>query len=998
MKKWLKKITVFLLMVFLSCWMVSAQETTITGNVSLQNGESLPGVSVLVKGTSIGTVTDENGEFSLNVPNEANTLVFTFIGMKTKEVPITSSNIYNVILEEDTYALEEVVAIGYGTVKKSDLTGAVSSVKSEELDALPIRSIDQALQGRATGVQVIQGNGSPGASSTIRIRGTNSIQGGNDPLVIVDGFPVTGGLGSVSPSDIQNIEILKDASSTAIYGARASNGVIIITTKTGKSGKTKIDVNSYYGVQTLSKKLDMLNAEQFMEIANERAKNDNESELFFPNPSSITADTDWIDEITDPAAVQSHSITFSGGNEKVKFSHSFNYYDQDGVILESYYKKGTMRNNLEVAVTDWLTISNSALLVRSNSRSSSAGGESTAYGSALIAPPTVPVYDENGDYSDITPYAFSPGAIENPVAKLMESYNKSLTTRIFDNFYALVTLMPGLTLKSSVGIDYLTNQYEYYNNRKIKAGLPSGKGGKSTYENYSILNENTLNFSKSFENSNLNAVAGYTWQKYNSRNFSASSTGFVTDELMMNVLQSGAEPLPPSSGGTEWGIQSFLARVNYTYKDRYLITINGRADGASRFAEGNKWAYFPSTALAWRVSEEDFWNKGGNLSSMKLRTSWGVTGNQAISPFSTWQKMSSVTLAMGNQLQIGYAPGSIANKDLQWETTSQFDVGADLGILDERFRFTLDYYYKKTTNLLAQVDLPPSSGYNSSTQNIGEMENQGVEFNINGAILEGEFKWDASFNIYANKNKILKLSKGADVFASKVENMIPTMHILREGEPISMFYGYIRDGFTETGQVQYKDIAGRDEEGNLVYEPDGTVNDDDRDFIGSPHPDFQFGFNNTFSFKGFTLDLFLEGSQGFQIINGQREKLANSFYKGQNQLAEVYGNWWTPGNSDVDYPIPSVNNTFKQSDDWVEDGSYIKIRTITFAYNFDVNKIDWLENAQIYLNGQNLFTFTKYSGIDPEIAQFSSGDLRLGVDQYTYPKTKTISLGVKLGF
>ena len=962
------------------------QQQKVSGTVTdASNGDPLPGVNITVQGTTVGTVSDVNGKYSVDVADVNAILVFSFVGYVSENISVNGKSAINVSLVADIKSLEEVVVIGYGTVKKSDLTGAVSSISSSDISDSPVQSVGQALQGRASGVKVTRQNGAPGSNTIIQIRGTNSIMGGNEPLIIIDGFPLTGGLDSFDPNDIETLEVLKDASSTSIYGARASNGVLIVTTKKGKSGTMKIDFDSYYGVRSPTKLIEFLNAEELMKLANVRAVNDNEAKLFFPDPSLVTADTDWQKEIFGKATVQNHNLTLTGGNDKIRFSTSGNYFQEDGILMNTGFEKFTFRSNMDATMNKWLTINNSMLIARSSRDWVNSGGDNDPITSAMKAPPTLPVYDADGNYQKLNIYTFSDGVVENPVAQLKEILNKDNSTRIFDNLSATLTILPGLTFKPSIGIDYTIYLNDYYASRKVQVGRPSGKASKSNNEYYSILNENIVNYNKSFGNNRIDLVGGYTWQKFRSTNFYAASNNFVSDDLIYNVLGAGSELVPPSSGGTEWGITSWLARANYTYNNKYLLTLSGRADGSSRFSTNNKWAYFPSAAMAWRVSEEE-WMKNFILSNLKVRVSVGQTGNQGIDPYQTWQRMSSVQLSLGDALNIGYAPANIANKNLKWETTTQYDAGIDFGMFNERLRFSADYYYKKTTDLLARVDLPMSAGFLSSTQNIGQMSNEGVEFTVDARPFVNEFKWDVNFNISTNKNKIIKLSKGADLFANGAGGLLTSMHILREGYPISMFYGYVQDGMDDNGFMKYKDLNN-----------DGKISDLDRDFIGKPHPDFMFGLSNSFSYKNFDLNIFLEGSYGFDIINVGRYEYANSFYKGQNQIKEVYDSYWTPENRNAKYPKPSFKNTFKPSDQYVEDGSYIKIRNITLAYNIPVNNVKWCRNAQIYVAAQNYFTFTKYSWYDPEVSQYGSGDLRLNVDNKSYPQAKTITVGVKLG-
>ncbi|WP_420603192.1 SusC/RagA family TonB-linked outer membrane protein [Flagellimonas sp.] len=998
MKKNLKSVLTTMLLAF--CCLAFGQEITVTGTVTDDLNGPLPGANVVVKGTTNGVQTDFDGNFTITADSNA-TLVISYLGYTTKEVPVNGQTQLTISLAENTSNLDEVVLVGYGSVKKSDLTGSVASVDADDLNAIPVSSIDQALQGRASGVSVIQNSGIPGAPTTIRIRGTNSIQGGNKPLVIVDGFPVVGGLDGINPADIESIEILKDASSTAIYGARGTNGVILVSTKTGKEGRFSIDLDSYYGIQEQAKKLDLLNAQQFVEIANERAVNDGEAGPYFPNASAVS-NTDWIDELFDASPVQSHTITLTAGNERIKTSQSFNYFNQDGILKNSGFERATFRNNTEAKMSDWLTIANSLILSRSDRQYSGDGGN-RAVSEAHIASPTEPVYNADGTYNNITENDYSdldyaPGALDNPMKWINEYDDEILSTRIFDNFYGLFTLAPGLTFKSSIGVDYTTTQTKRYIGRELLDGAPAGKAFRGSTESYSLLNENILNYNKEFGAHRIDAILGYNWQKFRSTFISASSFDFVTDLLGAEVLQDGASPQVPRSGNTEWGLASLLGRVNYSYMDKYLFTVTARSDWSSRFAEGKQRATFPSAAFAWKVSNEDFMENVDWISNLKARLSWGVTGNQAVSPFQTWSSVESAPVVLGGALGVGFIPGSPANPDLKWETTEQYDFGLDFGLANNRLRFTFDYYYKKTTDLLAQVNLPSSVGFISITQNIGEMENKGLELSIDANVVDNEdFSWDSSFQLSRNRNKVLKLSRGADIFPGRVTNLISDFHIIREGLPISTFYGYVNDGYTDEGQNQFLDIGGSDSEGNFVPGPDGEINENDRRVIGSPHPDFTFGLGNTFTYKNFSLNVFLEGAQGFDIVWGRKFILRNSFQRGANQLTEVLNRWTPTNTTNASSPIISQTNDFRGSSEFVEDGSYIKIRTINLAYNIPTDKFSWLNNAQVYINAQNLFTFTNYSGYDPEVSAFGDGDLRLGVDNNVYPSTKVISMGLRVG-
>lgn len=960
---------------------LAQQKRTVSGSVSDESGQPLPGVTVVVKGTTQGTVTNADGNYSLtNIPEDA-TLVFSFVGMLTQEIPVGNQTSINVTMVVDAIGIEEVVAIGYGTMKKSDLTGAVSSVSAEDVDNIPVQSIDMALRGKIAGVNIQKRSGAPDARTIIRIRGINSIQGGNDPLIIVDGFPMTEGLEAIDPNDIESVEVLKDASSTSIYGARATNGVIIVTTKSGKSGPMRIDIDSYYGLQSVAKLIDFADAKGFMEIANERAVNDGEDQLFFPNPSQVTANTNWQEEIFQTSPIQNYNLTFSGGNEKLRYSMSGNYFDQEGIIKGSDYNKITLRSNIDSEINKRIAITNSLLLTRFESNSSNPYG---AIEDAFRAPPTLPAYDPDGNYQAIDIYPFSE-VNQNPLAIIDGTSNQTLQTRLFNNFGATFSILNGLTFKSTLGVDYVTSLGNNYTKRFLIAGKPGGKASKSSWESYSLLNENIFNYDLTFGENQINAVAGYTAQTYKSANFSAGSGNFVSDDLLYNALGSGSDISIPSSGGSKWGISSWLGRINLNLKNKYLVTLSGRADGSSRFAKGNKWSFFPSGAFAWKLSEEE-WFKSNQISSLKFRLSVGQTGNQAVSPYQTMVRMSDVQVAFGDALNIGYAPANIANKELSWETTTQYDAGLDFGFFKEKIRLSVDYYYKLTTDLLARVDLPPSAGFTSSTQNIGSMSNQGFEFQLDAVPVTGKFKWDLSANFYINRNKIVELAKGADLFAPGAD-LLGTMHILREGEPISMFYGYVWDRIDENGQNTYKDLNS-----------DGKINNLDRTIIGNPHPKWNAGLNNTFSYNNWQLSIFLESTYGHDILNISSYDHIDSFYKGRNQLSKVVKDYWTPENPDAKYPKPSSSITQLPSDVYVEDGSYLKIRNINLSYSLPSNNLAWLRNLTIYVSGENLFTFTKYSWYDPEVSAYSSGDLRLGTEHHSYPQSRVYTIGLKLGF
>ncbi|UHG93927.1 SusC/RagA family TonB-linked outer membrane protein [Spirosoma oryzicola] len=969
----------------------------VSGTVIDDQSQGLPGVSVVVKGTQTGTVTDVNGHYSINAPDGAATLVFSFIGYQTQEIAISGRTVVDVKLGSDVKSLSEVVVVGYGTQKRSDVTGALASVSSKELNAFPVVNAAQGLAGRAAGVQVIQNSGAPGSNISIRVRGGNSLLGNNEPLYVVDGFALSGSPTTINPADIESIEVLKDASATAIYGSRGANGVVLITTRTGKSGSNRVNIDSYVGFQQVRKKLSLLNATEFAQIANERAKNDGLQPYFTPEQvNSFGEGTNWQDAIFRSAPIQNHVVTFSGGSEKTQYSISGSFFDQDGIVIGSGYQRYSVRANINQKINDKLKLNYSSVLSRTGNRMISNDNSSRGNGvvsAALTAPPMIAPRDANGNYSNVVPYSFSPNAAENAVALALERLSERTGSSVLTNLGLTYEFIPGLTLRVSAGVDYANSRTDYYSPRLFKAS-PSGVG-TTTYETRTnFLNENILNYTKTINQVHSLAFTGgvtYQSEQFN-RNITGAS-GFTTDVLSNNNLQSGSVIQTPTVLVTNWKLFSGLARANYSYRDRYLVTASIRADGSSRFGVSSKWGYFPSAALAWRVSEEPFIKSLTYVSNLKLRLGWGQTGSTAIDPYQTLNTLNSSQIVLGNDLYTGFAPGNTQpNPDLKWETTSQTNAGIDFGFFNERLRFTADYYVKNTNDLLANVLLPSSSGYSSQIQNLGTIRNQGVELDLGGNILTGAFKWDANVNFAANRNKVIKLASGSDVFGQALD--IPlnvSINLVREGQPVGVFFGYLEDGLNENGTIKYKDLDGN-----------GTINNLDRTIIGNPNPKFIYGFNNNFSFKNFTLNVFLQGVQGADIFNFNLSNQANAFNFGENQVRSSLDRW-TPENPNVNAKNPkvSISTTFRESNRFVEDGSFMRVKNVRLGYNLPVSKlqINWLKTAQIYASAQNLLTFTKYSWFDPEVSsRGGAASISVGIDQTSYPVAKTFTFGVSVGF
>jgi TonB-linked SusC/RagA family outer membrane protein len=978
-----------------------AQDRLISGVITNEENDPLPGVNILLKSTTQGTTSDFNGNYTLQVPDDNAVLVFSFIGYETLEVVVGSRSTINVSMVPDTKTLEEVVVVGYGEMEKRDITGSVAQVKSEELQAIPVFNVEQALKARAAGVQVTQNSGQPGGRIEVRVRGGNSMIGNNQPLYVVDGFPITGGIEFLNPSDIESIDILKDASATAIYGARGANGVVIITSKRGAAGQgSRIELNSFYGVQEATKRYDLLNAKEYAIIANEWLKNAGQPPYFnldqVENPG-----TDWQDVVLRSAPIQDHTISFSGSSEKTRYALSGNYFDQEGIIINSGVKRGSVRLNLDHELNKWLKMAVNFNVSRREELSVPVnnGYRGTAVLSAAAsAPPTLPIYDANGLPTEIEKfYNFGSADMRNPLI-FAERQSRSLANTFVGNTTFEVKLTEELSFKTLLGLEYGHSIGDYF--QPIIFENDRGVGSQSSFYRNSFLNENTLNYSKTFNDvHDLNIVAGYTYQTEMSRSFGVSVNGF-SNNTTRNFNLGAAEIIStPSSGYSEWVLASWLARANYSFNDKYLLTVSIRTDGSSRFGANNRWATFPSVALGWRVSDEAFMRDVQFISDLKVRASFGITGNTALSPYQSLDRMSSVRTVYGNQSdEIGFSPSGISNADLKWETTAQTDIGLDLGVMDNRIRLTADYYKKNTTDLLASVPLPPSIGFGSILRNIGEIENQGFEFTLNADLIrKNNFRWDVTGSFSANRNKVIKLAGGSDILSAGQAAAWSSTNIAREGEPIGSFYGYLEDGLNENGFIKYTDMDGN-----------GIINSLDRVILGNPLPDYFYGLNTNLAYKNFELSVFVEGVQGNEIFHATKGTHLNSFQRGSNQFRDILGNYWTADNPDPNakYPKISAASGIDISDRFIEDGSYLRVKSIRFAYNLPVKNwgLDWVARAQVYFSGINLFTFTDYTGLDPEVSTRGtdganiSTRLQLGHDQSGYPNAKTYAFGLKLNF
>lgn len=979
---------------------VKAMAQTISGKVTDgENGDPLPGVNILGKGTNVGTVTDVDGNYRLTLDDNVTALLVSSIGYVTEEVSINGRNVINLTLMPDIQALSEVVVIGYGTQEKRDITGAVSSVEASEFEDEPITNISQGLQGKVPGVNVTTSSGAPGGNMIVRIRGNNSVIGSNDPLYVVDGVPIQAGtngstnlLSTLNTGDIASIEVLKDASATAIYGSRGSNGVILITTRQGTSGKNLVEFETSFGTREVFNQLEMMNSREFAQIANERNINDGLSPIFEEIDTLTDINTDWQDEIFQTALIQNHTLRFSGGSEKTRYLVSGNYFDEEGVIIGSDFKRGSLRVNLDQDISERFKLSSRLFISRSINNEVD---DNAILESALNSPPFFPVRNSDGTYVDgatLKQFSFSPSSGDNAVAIALEQLNKRRFDRVLGNVTGSYSLTENLTFNVMLGVDQVATKRDFYNPRVLQAGLPAGEGTKGFSSNTSFLNENTLNYTKQIgEDDQLNITAGFTWQTEQNESLNGSSSGFVNDDLENNILGSGEIFSAPNTDFDEWTLISWLGRVNYSLDDKYLFTVSGRADGSSRFGAGNKWGFFPSGAFAWRVSDESFIKDNiSQISNLKLRLSYGMSGNQAISPYQSLQRYSSVNLAFGGTPTTGFAAANLGNPDLRWETTQEFNAGLEVGLWDHRVWLSADYYVKNTKDLLARVNLPPTSGFTTNIQNIGSTRNKGFELLLGADLVRSNrLNWDISLNASRNINEVTETAGGQDIIAP-TPDILGSTNIVREGEPLGAFYGLKTDGLTEEGMYNFVDVN-----------DDGEINDDDRVILGSPYPDLFYGISTNVNYGNFSLRVSVQGELGKTLWNNNKYRHMNSFHRGSNQIKEVFNERWTEDNPNPNAPYPKATSVLNQApSDWfLEDASYLRVQNVRLSYTLPVSELNIpaLSSASIYLSAQNLFTLTEYSWYTPDVNNFGSGDLRIGIDQRTYPAARTIILGIKVG-
>lgn len=975
---------------------IDSREGTVSGTIKDTDGNPLPGATVQIKGSEAGAISDDSGNYSIPIPadQEGVVLVFSFLGFQPKEVKLGNQTTIDVTLVSDDQELDEVVVIGYGSARRADLTGAVSQVNSDELNAFPSSNVLQSLNGRAPGVQVIQNNGAPGGGVSVRIRGANSVQGDNDPLYVIDGFPFSGNPTNLNNSDIASIEILKDASATAIYGSRGANGVVLITTKNGSGAGTVVEFDAAYSVQTLREKLKLMNGSQYAQLMNIQAENDGLDPYFTDaEVSGFGEGTDWQDEVFQQAPIKNTSLSISGGGENTQFLVGGSIFQQDGIIKGSDYDRYSIRSNVNHKISDKFSVDfNSTLSKLVTARRDSEGGSRGAsmIGAALVASPLSAPYTSDGTINNLTDdFPFISPDLVNPLYFINEQSSVITANVVLANAAISYNPIPELTIKVSGGIENRDDRTDSYRSRNFINS--NGNASITTSQYVSRLNENTITYAKVFnEKHDLNVLAGLTYQDFTTKFLAGSGAGFLSDLYETDNLGAAETPGIPTSGYSNSVLLSYLGRVNYGFANKYLLTASFRADGSSRYSEGNKWGYFPSGAIAWKVSEEEFMKSQEVVSTLKIRSSWGLTGSQAIDPYATLNRLFPGYTVFGDELYNFLAPGSTLPGDLKWETTEQFDLGLDLGLWQDRIVLGADYYIKTTDDLLSTVRLPSSFGYTTTIDNVGSIENKGVELSLFAQVLNSDFRWSVDGNISFNRNRVLSLNEGQPILTNfiNVITVADNFSIMEEGRPLGQFYGYQEDGYTETGAIKFKDLNN-----------DGEISENDKTYIGNPNPDFIYGFNSNMSFKGFQLDLFFQGSKGNDIMNVSAISSTMDYGQGLNMPEDVLLDHWTPQNTDAKYPRVSRSATARVSDRFVEDGSYLRLKNVLLAYNFPLKNSQgkFLQSLRVYASGQNLLTFTNYSWWDPEVNS-KGADNRMGIDHFSYPIPKSYTIGLNATF
>ncbi|MET4544101.1 TonB-linked SusC/RagA family outer membrane protein [Pedobacter africanus] len=1029
----------------------------IRGKVLDTEGKPLPGANVRVKDGTKGATTNTNGEFELKGIDPKSTLIVSYIGYVNKEIAVGTQTQFNIYLESDLSKLNEVVVIGYGTVKRSDLTGSVGQVNISDFQQAPVRSFDEALAGRVAGLQVTSSEGQPGSGIDIIIRGTNSITQDNSPLYVIDGFPIDNfDNNAINPAEIESIDVLKDASATAIYGARGANGVIMITTKRGKIGLPTIRYNGSYGIQNNVHQIPLMSPYEYLKLQSEINATDFKNAYLGPIPDPVdptdppigykytledyrnTQGIDWQSQLFRTAPMLSNSLSVSGGTDKTRYSLSGQLFSQDGTIINSGFRRQQVKMTLDQTVNSKLKVGADLTYTSSKtfgSATSTASGSSmnnflySVWGYRPVTPigvlPEEVIEEDTDEYvSAGTDYRF------NPIMTAKNQLRQTFARNFIGNGYAEYAFIPELRLKVTGGLNRVNRRAESFNNSNTYSGSPSNpfsngpNGSIVNYETTTWSNENILTYDKKFgKNHRLTAVGAFSLTGNKYLYYGLSANALPNEALGLSGLSSGT-PQPVTSYSSEWSMVSVLSRINYSYKGKYLLTLSYRNDGSSKFAPGNQWSDFPSGAVAWKLINENFMKKLSFLSEAKLRASFGATGNNRVGDGDRFAQMTypiASSYSFNNTLVPGIHITNVGSPDLRWETTKQVDAGLDLGFFKDRIALTVDYYRKNTTDLLLNAQLPYTSGYGTAFKNIGATRNEGFEFSLNTSNIQNDnFSWTTSFNIAFNKNKVMELTENQESLTSTVSwdsfySAVP-LYIAKLGQPIGQIYGYIWDGvyqledFTQPtpttyllkpeittngnarasirpGDIKYRDING-----------DGVVNDFDRTIIGRGYPIHQGGMTNNFRYKNFDLSVFFQWSYGNDIINANKLVFEAGNKAFLNQFAS-YQDRWTPENTNTTMHRPGGQYGYNYSTRIVEDGSFLRLKTAALGYTLPKSALKQLKikSLRLYASAQNLYTWTNYTGIDPEV-NVKRTALTPGFDYSAYPRARTITFGANLSF
>ena len=982
-------LTAFLLMIAQTA--LFAQNINVKGTVKSEDGSTMPGVSVIVKGTSIGTTTSINGTYNVSVSAKG-TLVFSFIGYESVEIPVAGTQTIDVMLKESATNLSEVVVMGYGTQQKKDVTGAVAVVSAKELKDRPKTQFGYSLEGKAAGVQVIRSSGQPQSGFSIRVRGTSSITSGSDPIYIVDGVQ-TYNTNEINPSDIESFTVLKDASSAAIYGSSGANGVVLITTKRGKNQKLKLDFNTSLTVSQVWKKMSVLDGSQFKDLAIEMGET---SDPVFWDKYNLN--TDWQKEIFRNALSQNYQLSATGGTQKTTYYFSGSWVDQNGIVLNNSVKRATFKANVDHQVNKVLKIGTSLSYDNWKDVSVAENDRNGVITRLYTTIPNIGIRDPDEPEA----YARSPfiNDLENPVSTVYQPEQLFVNDRLHGNAYMEAEVIKGLKLKSLFGFESTVGKFKSFQDSvqtrwgKSNAGIAS----ESNYDYQYWVSENTANYNRKIQEHNIALMAGFIVSRETTDNNYKTSKDFSLASNGNTDVGSGRVQSPVIPYYVRKSHMSYIGRINYSYKDKYFLTSNFRADGSGQFSPENRWGYFPSFSTGWRISQEGFLKNNPVISELKVRAGWGIVGNDRAAPYAWYGIVDTLNnkYLIGGETHTAFTPSTLENSALRWEKTSQLDIGIDLGVLDNRLTLSADYYYKKTSDILLEVPQPTSTGYSTALQNAGELENRGFEFQVSSRnIVSSDFRWNTDFNISFNKNKVLSII-GNTIHSGGINPAGDEFNtaVVQEGQPLGSFYGKISQGVDPAT-------------GNIVFLKTADGSADSTGIIGNANPKCIYGLTNSFAYKNWTLDIFIQGVQGNQIMNATRI-LTESMALTMNQSASVLNRWKNPGDiTDMPGISPTNWNNSNPSTRYIENGSYLRLKSLTLGYTLNPAALAKLKITRfmVYFTAENLLTFTKYTGFDPEVSAFSSNNqdatnqnTALGVDYGTYPQSRDYVLGLKITF